>query len=228
MSRTGSVRGDASGSGRHLARERRLVAARDRAPRASSLIYRARRPQSRQSSGYGTARCCRAARRATESGPSWPSRRYAGTGRAGHTVRDSLEAERRPSRSQAAFAFQVAGPERFGRRSSREIVGKQDHRRNPDRDPTVTGVAPAPPSSPAKPGATNRLGVDHAAQLALGAGGQRGRKKSRRAGNGSVYTVAGRGSQNGMSVGSKQGNLKARLSWPESRFTGSAASAGPL
>ncbi len=74
MSRTGSVRGDASGSGGHLAREHRVVAARDRAPR-----------------------------RADESGPSWPSRRYAGTGRARHTVCDSLQGLRRPTRSDRGF-----------------------------------------------------------------------------------------------------------------------------
>ena len=98
MSRTGFVRGVASENGRRLGCEHRLVATGDRAPCASSRIHCAGQPEGGQSSRCGHAGCGRASRRATESGPSWSSRRDAGTGREGCPVCDSLQTARRPSR----------------------------------------------------------------------------------------------------------------------------------
>ena len=99
MLRTGFVRGVASENGRRLGCEHRLVATRDRASHASSRIHRAGQSEGGESSRCGPAGCGRASGRATEFGPSWSSRRDAGTGRAGHTVCDSLQTARRPSRS---------------------------------------------------------------------------------------------------------------------------------
>ncbi len=103
MSRTGFVRGVASENGRRLGCEHRLVATGDRAPQPSSRIHRAGQSEGGQSSSCGPAGCGRAACRATESGPSWSGRRDAGTGRARHTVCDSLQTARRPSRNHRSF-----------------------------------------------------------------------------------------------------------------------------
>jgi hypothetical protein len=103
-SRIGSARGGARVSERRRACDHRLVAASDRAPRAPSLVHRARQSQGGQSNRGHTARCCGASRPTAESGPSWSSRRYARTGRARHARRDSLQAPKRPSRGHRGLS----------------------------------------------------------------------------------------------------------------------------